>query len=207
MSNWDFLFSKKNTAIGEVAGIEAGKIEVFVYPEFFNKVRIGSILVINSDSIKPIGLVLKLAHTSRYGSFTPMRMTRSEITKAYPDLEKYQMFVSTMIYTSHLDMDKSIKHFRAGAPKLHDLVYLVKEKPLLDAFFKPRSWNFDFLRYFFEEGAGILEFRDFLYTHKRYFQEKTSEKEDVLRAIINSLLPSSVDLRLVLQEISEILRW
>ncbi|RLE73901.1 MAG: hypothetical protein DRZ80_05480 [Thermoprotei archaeon] len=207
MTSWDYLFRRKDNAVGEVAGIESSKIEIYVYPEHFDKIRIGSIFLINSDDVKPIGLVLRLAHTSRYGSFTPMRMTRSEIQRAYPDLEKYHMFVSTIIYTSHLGRDQKIRHFRASAPRLHDLVYLVNDKELLDAFFRPEMWDFNFLRYFFDEGAGVLEFRDFLYTYKEYFQSREAEKEEILEAMINSLLTSSVDLRLILQEIGEILGW
>jgi len=70
---WSELVALPDRAIGEVAGIEGSKIEVFIYPEHFPKIHVGSIIVINSGSIKPIGLVLKLAHTSKLGTFTPLK--------------------------------------------------------------------------------------------------------------------------------------
>ncbi|MHA1609354.1 MAG: hypothetical protein ACTSUJ_05040 [Candidatus Njordarchaeales archaeon] len=211
MSIWDIIMSDKTRAIGEVAGIEGGKIEIFVYPEYFSRVRIGSILIINSEQYKPMGLVLKLAHSSRYGTFTPMKMTRSEITSTYPDLERYHLFVSTIAYTSHLDERKNVKHARAGPPKLHDLVFLVNndQHKALSSFFKPNnSWNFDFLRYFFAEGASRLEFRDFLIFYRDFFEKMRNEKENILQALIKSIIRAGVEhIGEWLEEISDVLNW
>lgn len=209
MNSWGLLLSNKELAIGEVAGIEAGKIEVFIYPENFDQVRVGSILIINSSATKPIGIVFKLAHTSRYGTFTPMKMTRSEIESAYPDLKHYHLFVSTMIYTSHLDPHGEVRHSRSSAPRLHDLVYIVNSKELLDDFFRPSGeWNFDFLRYFFAEGANVLDFRDFLFCHRDYFKKHEEEKESILESLIRSLSRiNTLDIGALLEEITDVLMW
>ena len=208
MSSWSRLFSQKENAIGEVAAVEAGKIEIYIYPECYPLVHIGDILAINAEGKKPIGLVLKLAHTSRYGSFTPMKSTRYEIQQTYPDLDKYHNFVSTMVYTSHLSSN-SVVHVRASMPRLHDLVYLVSDKDLLDDFFKPGgSWNLSFLKYYILEGAGSLELREFLYNHRSYFERYRGEQEEIIRELTRILLKSGIkNIAEYLEELCEFLRW
>jgi len=209
MSTWDVLFSNKNNAVGEVAGIEAGVIEIYIYPEFYPQIGIGDILIINSENAKSIGIVLKLAHSSKYGSFTPVKMTRTEIIQAYPDLDRYHLFVSTIAYTSHIGSDNKIYHFRGTMPRLHDLAYLIKNKDLLRAFFKPiNNWNFDFLRYYFAEGARLLEFREFIFRHRNLLKEYEEEKEDIIAAMVKVLSRiENIDLKRYLEELSEILEW
>jgi len=208
LTSWDELFSSKDRAVGEVAAVEAGKIEIYVYPEFYPLIRVGSILSINSENTKVLGLVVKLAHRSKHGTFTPMKSTRYEIQKAYPDLEKYHNFVSTMVYTSHLH-GNHVVHVRASMPRLHDLVYVVKDEPLLDMFFKPKgTWDLNFLRYYIVEGAGPLEVREFFYNHKDYFIKHMHEKESLIREITRALLKSGMnDIARYLEDICEVLGW
>ena len=204
--NWKQLIGDSKNAIGEVSGLSGGEIEVFIYPEYFNKVRVGSIIIINSRDIKPIGIVLKLAHKSKFGSFTPLKMTRDDLKKAYPDLEKYYIYSSTIVYTSHLTQNYNVIHARAGMPNLHDLAFLVEDSNLLLQFFKPNNqWNFNFLKYYFENGAGVSEFRDFIYTHRDFFQKYTNEKETILESMINVLMSTNgAIIDRILEELNEI---
>ncbi|MHA1617378.1 MAG: hypothetical protein ACTSX9_08755 [Candidatus Njordarchaeales archaeon] len=211
MSVWENILGKKDQAIGEVAGTEGGIIEIFVYPEHFSKIRVGSILIIDSENQKPMGLVLKLAHSSRYGTFTPMKMTRTEISNAYPDIERYHLFVSTIAYTSYLDDANIVRHGRAGPPKLHDLVYLIKSSDFdaLLSFFRPNNkWDFTFLGYFFAEGATKWEFRDFLLLYRDFFKRFENEKDNILQTLIRAISRAKPELlSALLEEISEILGW
>ena len=208
MNSWYELFSRKDNAIGEVAGVEAGRIEIYIYPEFYPSIHVGTILAINSEKIKAMGLVIKLAHSSRYGSFTPMKSTRQEIRQAYPDLDKYHNFVSTMVYTSHLYRDQII-HVRASMPRLHDLVYIVHNELLLDKFFKPKgSWDFSFLRYYILEGAGPLEVKEFFYKYKDYFIKHENEKECLIKEVTRILLKSRVkNVPEYLEDLCDTLGW
>ncbi|HDD25634.1 MAG TPA: hypothetical protein ENF75_00900 [Acidilobales archaeon] len=170
---WHELISVPQKAVGEVASVEGSKIEVFIYPEYFSDVGIGSLMVINSlGSIKPIGLVLRLAHTSRLGTFTPLRKPRSEIMRMFPDLENYHKFVVTLSYTSHLT-NGDVRHYRGPMPRLHDLVYLVNDEELLLNFFKPDGrLNLDFLIYFISDGASLTELRDFIFKYSKLISSK-----------------------------------
>ncbi len=208
MNKWEVLIENKNKSIGEVAGIESDIIDVYIYPECYSKVSFGSILIINSSVTKPMGIVIKLAHLSRYPTFTPMRMTRDEIEKTYPDLETYHLFVSSIVYTSHLDEDK-VRHYRSSSPMLHDLVYLINDENLLDAFFKPEGqWDFSFLNYLFNYREGVFTFRDFLNKYKYYFSRRESEKEYIVEAIIREVERYHREiLSDVLLQISAVLNW
>lgn len=209
MSSWMTYLSDRDKAIGEVAGIESEIINIHIYPEYFDKVGFGSILMINSINIKPIGIVIKIAHSSRYQTFTPIRMTRDEIKKTYPDLDLYHLFVSSIIYTSHIDPYNKIKHFRANAPRLHDLVYLIDNEELLEKFFKPENeWDFNFLGYFFNNGGNILVFRDFLFRHRDFFIKKSSEKKKIIESLISVMKKYGIDIiNDLLIQLTDVLGW
>jgi len=208
MSSWGELLSEKRRAIGEVASVEGGKIEIFVYPEFYPRVHIGSVLIVDSEETKPIGLALKLAHSARHGQMVPLHRTRSEISDMYPDIEKYHRFVSTMAYTSHLRGDEII-HVRSSMPKLHDLVFLVDSKSLLVRFFKPKDiWDFSFMRYYVAEGASYLELREFFYHHREFFSDFLSEKDEIVSRVVYALIKSGIrDIAGFLEDINEVLGW
>ncbi len=190
--SWNSLTAHKESAIGEVTGVDAGRIEIFVYPECYPRIRVGSIIVVNSGEIKPVGLVIRTAHRPRHGQIQPLRKTRSEILRSYPDLDKYHRFVSTIAYTSHIKGDL-IFHVRASMPRLHDLAFLVESDELLDAFFRPNgTWNFDFLRYFLIEGAGPLEIRELFFTHGEYFLSRSSDLKDIVEALTVALYRSGI---------------
>jgi len=205
--SWAELFSRKENAIGEVTGVDAGRIEIFVYPECYPRIRVGSIIAINSEEIKPVGLVIRMAHRPRHGQIQPLRKTRSEILKSYPDIDKYHRFVSTIAYTSHVRGDK-LFHVRASMPRLHDLAFLVEIEDLLDAFFRPYGrWNFEFLRYFLMEGGGALELRELFFTHRNYFLSKSDDLKDIVEALAVALYKAGVrgNLARYIEDVLEIL--
>jgi len=155
------LIASKDSAIGEVASVEGEAFEVFVYPECYPRVHVGDIVIVDSGDEKAVGVVSRLSHRSRLGSFTPLHRTRSEIREAYPDIESYYLFTLTVTYTSHFN-GREIVHMRGAMPKLHDLVYLIEDDELIRMFFDA---GFDFLLYYVEGGAGPLEVRELLHRH------------------------------------------
>lgn len=185
--SWGKLFSNENYIVGEVANVNDNLIDVFVYPEKFNTVAKGSILVIDSGDVRPVGIVLKKAHEASYSSFTPLRQPRDKIDESYPDLKNYHKFVSRIVYTSTLRNNR-IKHYRSIMPLLHDRVYILREPDFLDLFFKPEgSWDFTFLEYYLLEGADHIDVREFFMNHSEYFNSKIEEKEAILNAVIDAL--------------------
>lgn len=203
------LLENKENAVGEVAGIESDIIDIFIYPDRFNEVGFGSILIVDAGEIKPVGIIVKIAHTSRYSSFTPMKMTRDEIKRVYPDIDLYHSFVSSIVYTSHINQSNEINHFRSIAPRLHDLVYLIDEEEFLDLFFRPHGqWDFSFLPYFFSYGGNILIFRDFINRYRDYFIKRTEDKESIIEAVVNAINRYHGEMiHDVLIQMSEVLGW
>lgn len=208
MSFWSKLLAEKNRAVGEIASVEGGRLEIFIYPEFYPRIHIGSILIVDSEETKPIGITLRLAHSARHGQMVPLHRTRSEISDMYPDIEKYHRFVSTVAYTSHLHGDK-IFHVRSSMPRLHDLVFLVDSKGTLEHFFKPEGdWDFSFIRYYVAEGAGYLEIREFFYHHREFFLKFSEEKDEIISKIVYVLMKSGIrDIAGFLEDINEVLGW
>ena len=183
MSNWSELISTEDNLIGEIANVDGDILEIFVYPEKFNSVAVGSIVLVNAEAIKPIGVVLKKAHSAKYNSFTPLKKSRGELAEAYPDLEAYHDFVTTAVYTSNL-RSGYIRHFRGPLPKLHDLVYIINDDSLLEQFFKPRgNWDFSFLEYYLASGATHLEIRELFYNNQQFFTERKGEKQEIFASL------------------------
>ncbi len=208
MRSWAELLSDKNRAVGEVAGVEAGKIEVFVYPEFYPNIHVGSILLVDSENAKPVGLVLKLAHSTQHGQIMPLRKTRDELARIYPDIDRYYRYVCVMAYTSHLSGNR-IVHVRASMPRLHDLVFVVNSDALLDLFLRPEgSWNFDFLRYYIAEGASSLELREFFYHHRDYFSRFGADRNSIVSKVARTLYLSGVSgIGRYVEDICAVLGW
>lgn len=209
---WHALLSSNDNAIGEVANVKGGILDIYIYPEYYPNVNIGNIIVINAEKFKLLGIVLKLLHETRLGSFTPLRKPRNEINQTYPDLERYHSYVSTIVYTSHLDLSSGkseIFHRRAGMPRLHDLAFIVQEEDLLDTFFKPNGlWDFSFLKYYIKEGASIIEVSDLLYCHKDYIRSKINQnKKNFYKAFIKALIDAEIeDIATYMEVLEEVLK-
>ncbi|MEM4677474.1 MAG: hypothetical protein QXY55_06255 [Candidatus Korarchaeota archaeon] len=184
---WTSLFAVKENAIGEVACVRAGEIDIFVYPEHYSEIRVGSIIAINSDQVKPVGLAVNIAHEPRHGSIHPLRKGREEILREYPDIDYQHRLVLTVVYSSHVK-GNTLYHVPASMPRLHDLAFLVNSNDLLDAFFRPNGeWNFDFLRYVIEAGAQPLTLRGLFFTHRDYFLSKDPNCQSLVRALARPL--------------------
>ena len=208
--NWGQLFSNDNFIVGEVAFVNDNLIDVFVYPETFNVVYKGAILVVDGRRDNPIGVVIKKAHESSYSSFTPLRQTRDQLEQSYPDLNQYHRFVSTVVYTSILRGGK-VYHFRSVMPLLHDRVFLVNDENLLDAFFKPEGeWDFTFIDYIVREVERRLipvDIREFFLNHSEYFKRHRDEKSEIVRALSEALIDHPYSLVVsILKELERIWR-
>ena len=201
----DRIIADKSRSIGEVAGVEGDIIEVFVYPEKYEFVSVGKVVVINSGSYNPMGLVLKLSHSSRYGTFTPLKYTRSELEDFYPDLKEYQKFITSIVYTSHFD-EGGVKHFRRGMPLLHDLAYIVDSREALKQFFKPSGeWDFTFLNYFVRSGATFVEISEFFKNHMEFFKKEVDDFQVFIARVLDGLRGLSfADLDMVLKVFDEV---
>jgi len=188
--NWGQLVSIENYMVGEVAFVDDNLVDVFVYPEKFNVVYKGAVLLVDGRRDSPIGIVIKKAHEASYSSFTPLRQTREQLEKSYPDLNQYHRFVSTIVYTSIL-RNNVVHHFRSIMPLLHDRVFLVSDKELLDKFFKPQGeWDFTFLDYMIREIETKLipvDVREFFLNHSEYFSSYHDEREEIIRALSKAL--------------------
>ena len=201
------IFVNKENAVGEVAEVNNGMIEVLIYPEFHAKIKIGSIIIFDSEYVKPIGIVINQLHRTRHGHITPLRKPRAEILKAYPDLDKYHKYAVTVVYTSHY-LDGKVRHYRSGMPRLHDLAFLVDKEEYLDAFFKPSGdWSLEFLEYYISAGAGPLEIREFLLTHLSYLSKNRDTIQEFLRELIYVAYKTKLSkFSLFLEEIDKILQ-
>lgn len=139
------IVNREDFLVGEVAGVEGDILEVFIYPEKYNDVFVGSIVLVDSSDIKLLGIVVKKAHSSRYGTFAPLRRSREELKKAYPDIDRYHRYVSSILYTSVLESE-TITHVRKGSPRLHDRVYSLGKETYVKEFLKPSGeWDLKFL--------------------------------------------------------------
>lgn len=187
LERWRYIFSNKDNAVGEVASVDSDVFEVYLYPAYYPRVKVGTIIAVDSEGSKAIGIILKLSHRSRLGSFTPLRRTRAEIQQAYPDLERYHNFVCTAVYTSHVSGEKLL-HYRASMPRLHDLVYIVEDHELLYDFFN--TGDFEFIRYYVSSGAGLLEMREFLHLHSSILRR--FDIQYITRGLVRALMKSGV---------------
>jgi len=201
IERWRTILSLKDGAVGEIASVENNVFEVYIYPVYYPKIRVGTILAVNSETNKAIGIILKLSHRSRLGGFTPLHRTRAEINQAYPDLDRYHDFVCTSVYTSHFN-GENLFHYRASMPRLHDLVYIIEDSELLHDFFN--TGNFEFIRYYILSGANLLEIREFLNLHSQILRKL--DRQWIVNNLMRALLKAGVtQLAGYLEELSEII--
>ncbi|OYT65743.1 hypothetical protein B6U74_02655 [Candidatus Bathyarchaeota archaeon ex4484_205] len=160
MSLIQHTVNSKN-AVGEVANVDDMLIDIFLYPEYFGKIKVGNIIIVDSEGDKPIGIVLRLSHSPKAGSITPLRESLEKLRKRYPDYQYYLNYVTTIVYTSHYS-DNEVRHCRSHSPHLHELAYLVEDKTSLKEFLMPKGvWDTSFLINYLQGGArpfNIIEF-------------------------------------------------
>jgi len=180
------IINRNDLIVGEVAGVEGDIIEVFVYPDKYNDLYTGSILLINSSDLKLLGLVVKKAHSSRYGTFTPLRKSREELLKAYPDIDRYHRYVSSVLYTSVIEGEQII-HVRRGLPRLHDMVYLLNRKEYILEFLRPSNkWDFKFLNYLVGANLSIFTIQEILGNMITQLSLDEDEKSDLIGELIET---------------------
>lgn len=187
------LFGKVRV-VGEVSAAASDSFEFFVYPEAYPLVRLGSLVVADSEGLKPVGVVSSLAHRVGRGTFTPLRRTREELAKAYPDIDEYLQQASTAVIVGYVS-GVAVSQRRAAMPRVHDLVYLAGGD-FVASFLKPSGrWSFDFIEYL---AASLppkpleLLFRDFVDCHAAALKSLAAERRDALLALSRALVKSSV---------------
>lgn len=188
---WEEI-TQKCEVIGEVSRVHESKIYVYVYQDKLHLVRIGSIVAVDSEGDKPMGVVLSVSVEPRAQTITPTRgMSREEIATAYPDIETaYHIRTAVVVYTSYLDTSGRIVHGRSRMPSLHDRVYILSDCDLLREFFAPDGqWNFEFLMYYIEGGASLTSLLDFITTHAEFFRRHDSEKSEIVEVLVDALIP------------------
>lgn len=180
--------------VGEVSSAGSDSFEFFVYPEAYPLVRLGSIVVADSEGAKPVGLVASLAHRVGRGTFTPLRRTREELAKAYPDIDEYLQQASTAMLVGYVSGSAVVQR-RAVMPRVHDLVYLAGGD-FVRSFLRPgRRWSFDFVEYLaasLSPKSLELLFRDFVDCHAESLKSLAAERRDALSALSSALVRSSV---------------
>ncbi len=206
--SWNRIYADISRAVGEVASYNGDEIELFVYPEKFDRLVVGKLVLINcSGPVKVLGIVKELIHAPRHSSFSPLHMTRAEIEKAYPDLSEYHRFSSTIVYTSVLRGEK-VSHTRIIVPRLHDLAFIVEDKDLLLRFFMPGgSLDLTFMRYYLKH-VDTTTFRDFLITNHDVISKIISNDRnfsEFIKKITIELIKLGKSPEKYLSEISEIL--
>jgi|Deesub1362B_J571_1020462.scaffolds.fasta_scaffold00005_295 hypothetical protein len=200
------LKAHEDKAVGEVLSVNGFYIDIFIYPEFLEHIRIGDIIAVSTDWGYAIGPVLETSYKSQR-SFRALKINMDKIRKAIPDIYKFHLIFTRIVYTSHFDGHEII-HVRGATPLLHSLAYKLDSNDILDIFFGVSDWKLEFVRTYVSMGADTLIFRHFIETHKNYLRNKIGDKEVFIRVLSKHLARvPNVEPSRYLIEVHEAMGW
>lgn len=195
-----------DVAVGEVLSINSFYIDVFIYPEHLSEIRIGDILAVATDWGFALGPVLETSYRAQR-SFRALKVNMDKLKRAIPDIYKFHIIFTRLVYTSHFN-GKELIHARGPTPLLHSLAYKLDSEPLLDMFFGYEDWHLDFIRIYVSMGADTLIFRHFIETHRGYLSKKVRDKDEFIKKLSRALARApKIDPAEYLIEVHEALRW
>ncbi len=156
-------YSNIENAIGEVLSIDGNRITIYVYPERFQDISMGDMLIVKSDYVNPILVIDRNIHKARREQgFTPIRVGIEEFRRLYPDSEYYYMYVTSGLYVSYADSNGVLFLSIGASPNVHDLAFKLDSNDRIKLFLKGSEISFDILRYIFWDKIDIMLFREFL---------------------------------------------
>lgn len=202
IDQWSSL--KNRDAIGEVFGIDGDNIDIFVYPEYLPWIRIGDILAVETDWGYAIGIVLNASYRAQR-SFRVLKMRLETLRKNVPDIYRFHLLLTRMIYTSRFEGGRVI-HMRGGTPMLHALTYKLDEELLNNFLFLNGKLNLSFLKRYIEAGAGPEAIKHFIDVNRDVL---FAEGEERFLNVLLDVLTKIEDVNIIsyIKAVSDYMGW
>jgi len=162
---WPEAASDPEKAVGEVFSVDGQNIDIFVYPQYLPRIRIGDILAIEVEWGLALAIVLDTSYRAQR-SFRALRLSMEALRRSIPDIYRFHVLLTRAVYTSRYEAGV-VEHMRGGTPMLHALVYRVEPPELVREFFMPRgSWDLSFLQPYVEAGATPATVKHLFRNHR-----------------------------------------
>ena len=195
--------------VGEVAGISGTNITVYLYPEAYEEVSMGDLLVVVSKLRNYVGVVVKNLHrVRRERSFSLMGMDYEEIKKLYPDIDRLYVYALEVSLIGFSVDEGSFNLGLGGAPRIHDPVYKLDSDDVVEVFKAGDDVSFSVFRYLADYLSDDVWVREF-FSRNASVLTRLGGMEYLLERLMDSLVwvgvPSKVFGRVVSTFIEEVL--
>ena len=186
-------YIEPNNALGEVSSIDGLNINIHVYPDRFQEISIGEILIVNSGVFLPVILITRNIHRAlSERGFTPLKMDHSDLNKLYPDIERLYIYVATGVMIGYMSSDGSINIGLGGNPRIHDLAYLMDKDDKYRFFYHDGRLDLTPLIYAGDELGDIVLIREFIRRNIDVLL-RDSTVEELISRLFNILLRVGVN--------------
>ncbi len=204
-SSIDIWSNIKNTEpIGEVFSIDSDYVDIFIYPEFLQWIRVGEILAVETDWGYALCIALSTSYRAQR-SFRALKLDMEVIRKNIPDIYKFHVLLTRAVYTSRFE-NGSIIHMKGGTPLLHALAFKIPDDAI-ENFLKPKGkLDLSFIRSYIKAGATPEDLKYFI---NRYYEiiSKVDSVDFVreLARILSSI--ENIDPLRYIKVVSEFMGW
>jgi len=194
--------------VGEVAGISGTNITVYLYPEAYEDVSMGDLLIVISKLRGYVGVVVKNLHrVRRERSFSLMGMDYEEIKKLYPDIDRLYIYALEMSLIGFSGDEGFFNLGLGGAPRIHDPVYKLDWDDVVEVFKTGDEVSFSVFRYLADYLGDDVWVREF-FRRNASVLSRLGEREYLLERMMDALVwvgvPSKVFGRVVSTFIEEV---
>lgn len=175
-------------SIGEVSSISGNTISLYLYPEEYEDVSIGDIVLVVSRANGYVGVVVKNLHrVRRERSFSLMGMDYEDVKKLYPDIDRLYIYAVEVAMVGYFSEDSGLNIGLGGAPRIHDPVYKLDVDDAVKLFTDSDGVSFDVFRYLRDYLSDDVWVREFFRRNASLFR-RLVEDEPLLERLMDMLV-------------------
>lgn len=196
--------------VGEVSSISSNTVSVYLYPDAYEDVTMGDLVLVASRLNGYIGVVVKNLHrVRRERSFSLMGMDYEEVKRLYPDIDRLYIYAVEVAMVGYFPEGSSINVGLGGSPRLHDPVFKLDEEDAVNLFMDDAGVvSFDVFRYLSGYLGDDVWVREFFRRNSGLFR-RLGDGEILLERIMDILVwlgvPATIFGRIVSTFVEEVL--
>lgn len=157
--------------VGEVSSISGNTVNIYLYPESYEDVSVGDIVLVASRVNGYVGVVVKNLHrVRRERSFSLMGMDYEGVKKLYPDIDRLYIYAVEVALVAYFSQGSGVNLGLSGAPRIHDPVFKLDEADGSELFRGVNGISFDILRYLSVYLGDDIWVREFFRRNSKLFR-------------------------------------
>ena len=175
-----------NKAFGEVSSIDGVEVSIYVYPEKYQNISIGNVVILNSGSYYPVIIIHRNLHRARREqSFYVLRMGHEDLESIYPDAITQYIYVVSGIMVGYCNTLGEVNWSIGPPPRLHDLSYLIDRDDLENLLLVGGNPNFRWLENLIRATNDTLVIKEFFIKNREVLRDIGDPKKVFMELFIS----------------------